>query len=108
MGTAATAPARVSRWLARLPCVLKAHGVEAAYVFGSYARNDADADSDVDLMIVAPSRRPFTDRFRDYRNVWLGAPTGVDRLIYAPDEFDEQRRSNRFVRHVLRHARRLV
>jgi hypothetical protein len=57
---------------------------------------------------VAPSARPFVDRFRDYRDVWFGAPTGVDLLIYTPDEFAEQRRYNRFVRAVLRHARRLV
>ena len=108
MGTTSTAPAQVNRWLTRLPRILKAHGVVAAYLFGSYARDEADAHSDVDLMIVAPSARPFVDRFRDYRDVWLGAPTGVDLLIYTPDEFAEQRRHNHFVRAVLRHARRIV
>ncbi|MBI1817638.1 MAG: nucleotidyltransferase domain-containing protein [Deltaproteobacteria bacterium] len=98
----------MSRWLTRLPRVLKACGAEAAYLFGSYARDEADAYSDVDLLIVAPSARPFVDRFRDYRDVWLGAPTGVDLLIYTPDEFAEERRCNRFVRSVLRHARRIV
>lgn len=108
MGTHATAPVRVERWLQRLPRRLRAHGVQAAYVFGSYAREVADADSDVDLILVTPSERPFVDRFRDFPDVWCGAPTAVDLLIYTPAEFVVQRRQNRFVRHVLRHARRIV
>lgn len=108
MGTHATAPRRVSRWLRRLPAVLRAHGVEAAYLFGSYAQGKPDDDSDVDLILVARSTRPFVDRFRDYQDIWLGAPAAVDLLVYTPEEFAEHRQRNRFLRHVLRHATQLV
>lgn len=36
--------------------VLKEYGVEKAYIFGSYARNEANPNSDVDIMIVGGSK----------------------------------------------------
>lgn len=32
----------------------------------------------------------------------------MDLLVYTPSEFEEQRRSNRFVRHALRTGRRVL
>ena len=32
--------------------ILKKYNIERAYVFGSYARNEANQDSDVDIMIA--------------------------------------------------------
>lgn len=107
MGTR-TAPAqRVKRWIARLPARLRRRQVHEAYLFGSWARGEADAFSDIDLLLVAPSRRPFVERFRDYPEL-IEAPVGIDLLIYTPEEFAGMRRTNRFVRHVLREAHRLV
>jgi predicted nucleotidyltransferase len=91
----------------RLPALLRRAGVHEAYLFGSWARNDADAHSDVDLMLVAPSRRPFVERFRDYPALLRG-PGALDLLVYTPEEFAVARRRNRFVRYALRDARRLV
>ena len=109
MGQGAGAPRGVARWVRRrLPAVLRAYGVGEAYLFGSWGRGDSDACSDIDVIIVAPSKRPFVERFRDYPELWLGVPTGIDLLIYTPEEFATQRRVNRFVRHVLREARRVV
>jgi len=87
---------------------LRRRGVEAAYLFGSRARGSSDAESDIDLLVVTASERPFVDRFEDFPELWLGAPAAVDLLIYTPEEFAHQRRSNRFVRNALRHARRMV
>lgn len=97
----------MTRWLRALPPRLRRHDVEAAYLFGSHARGDADAHSDVDLIVVARSDRPFVDRFKDYADL-LDAPGGLDLLVYTPDEFARERRVNRFVRHALREARRVV
>ena len=109
MGHTADAPRAVARWLRRrLPGLLRGYGVGEAYLFGSWGRGDADAGSDIDLILVAPSQRPFVERFRDYPELWQHAPTGIDLLIYTPEEFATQRRVNRFVRHVLREARRIV
>jgi predicted nucleotidyltransferase len=87
--------------------LLRGYGVREAYLFGSWARDDADAQSDVDVIVVAPSARPFVERFRDYPEL-LRAPGALDLLVYTPEEFAKARRQNRFVRHALRTARRLV
>ena len=109
MGTGAGSPRGVASWLRRrLPVLLRGYGITEAYLFGSWGRGDADECSDIDLIVVASSKRPFVERFRDYPELWLGAPTGIDLLIYTPEEFATQRRVNRFVRHVLREARRIV
>lgn len=108
MGTRA-ASQRVAVWLERkLPRLLRSYGIAEAYLFGSWARGEADADSDVDLILVTPSHRPFTDRFHDVPLIWQSAPGGIDLLIYTPEEFATHRKANRFLRHVLREARRLI
>ncbi len=71
-------------------------------VFGSYAREEADEYSDLDLIIVAETETPFLERFRDYTgifDIWL---KGLDMLIYTPDELERmQEEENPFVTHAL-------
>jgi predicted nucleotidyltransferase len=107
MGESSAPSPAVAAWLERLPTLLQRRDVAAVYLFGSWARGDADAHSDIDLIIVAPSARPFVERFRDYPEL-LQVPVGIDLLIYTPEEFARERRQNRFVRHAIREARRLV
>ena len=107
MGTGAPSRA-VNRWVrTTLPRLLRTHRVEAAYLFGSWARGEADALSDIDVIVVAKSTRPFVERIRDYPDV-IRAPKGIDVLIYTPEEFARERRCNRFVRQALREGRRLL
>ena len=79
---------------------------EAAYVVGSWARGTADAHSDVDVVIVASSTRPATERFKDYLPAILACPVGVDMLVYTPAEFDPMRAEERpFLTHALEGAK---
>jgi predicted nucleotidyltransferase len=55
--------------------------------FGSVARGDADEWSDLDLIIVAETTRPFFERFKDFRGLYDVWPR-LDLLIYTPDEFE--------------------
>lgn len=55
--------------------------------FGSVARGDADDWSDLDLIIVAETDRPFFERFKDFRGLYDVWPR-LDLLIYTPDEFE--------------------
>ena len=57
-----------------------------AIVFGSVARGEADAWSDLDLLIVADTTRPFFERFKDYGGLYDVWPR-LDLLIYTPEEF---------------------
>lgn len=55
-------------------------------VFGSVARGDADAGSDLDLIIVADTTRPFFERHKDFAGLYEVWPR-LDLLIYTPEEF---------------------
>lgn len=67
------------------PHVARARKVIA---FGSAARGDADAWSDLDLIIVAETTRPFFERFRDFVGLYDVWPR-LDLLIYTPEEFTQ-------------------
>jgi len=54
--------------------------------FGSVARGEADEWSDLDLLIVAETSRPFFERFKDFVGLYDVWPR-LDLLIYTPDEF---------------------
>ena len=61
--------------------------VEAAYLFGSLAEGRATRDSDIDLLLVAETDKPFLERWRDFSNVLQGE-YAIDLLVYTPAEFE--------------------
>jgi len=81
-------------------------GAKLAILFGSYARDDADAWSDVDLLIVCETRYPFVERFRSFLDV-LDAFPGADLLVYTPAEFAELRSRRGFLERAEREGIRL-
>lgn len=73
-----------------------------AIVFGSVARGNADEFSDLDLVVVADTSRPFLERYVDYEGIYDVWPR-LDLLVYTPAEFTEMEREGRpFIDHVLR------
>jgi predicted nucleotidyltransferase len=65
-------------------------GVTRAIVFGSFARGDADFASDVDVILIEPTSRPFTERGLAHLPLFrIGV--GVDLLVYTPEEYDRLR-----------------
>lgn len=79
----------------RLRPLLNAQRAHAAWVFGSRARGTASADSDIDVIVVAPTERPFVERFRDYLPAIAHADVGVDLLVYTPEEFAQMQAEER-------------
>ena len=79
--------------------VLKRGGAKKAILFGSYARGDADEYSDIDLIIIAESKQPFVERFKDFSDLWKVSPVkAIDVLVYTPQEFQEMcQRENPFI-----------
>lgn len=72
-----------------------------AIVFGSVARGEADEWSDLDLVIVAETDRPFFERFREFAGLYDVWPR-LDLLIYTPEEFARMRaEGNAFIEQVL-------
>ena len=72
-----------------------------AIVFGSVARGEADEWSDLDLVVVADTPRPFLERYRDFAGIYDVWPR-LDLLVYTPEAFDRMRTEGRaFIEHVL-------
>lgn len=60
----------------------------SAFIFGSMARNEHTARSDLDLCVIANTSRKFVERFRDFQDiVRLFSP--IDLVIYTPQEVSE-------------------
>jgi predicted nucleotidyltransferase len=92
----------LEKFLSVLRPLLAKHGARAAYLIGSRARGDADATSDIDVIIVADSERPEVERFRDYLPAIVASPVGVDLFVYTPAEFERMRAEERpFLMHAL-------
>lgn len=73
-----------------------------AIVFGSVARGDADAWSDLDLVIITETSRPFLERYRDFEGIY-DVWRRLDLLVYTPEEFARMQAEGRpFIEHVLR------
>ncbi len=63
---------------------------EKIYLFGSYATESSDEQSDIDLLIIAPSyERPLERRLKLRRMLSeYDRKIGLDLLVYTPDEFE--------------------
>ncbi len=70
-----------------------ATNAERVILFGSYARGNADEDSDVDLLIVADSNLPRFKRSRDLYKMIRPYPFGMDLLVYTPQEIEKGKKS---------------
>jgi len=52
-------------------------GARKAIVFGSVARGSADEWSDLDLVIVADTQRPFLKRYLDFEGIYDVWPVSI-------------------------------
>ncbi|MHB0980621.1 MAG: nucleotidyltransferase domain-containing protein [Thermoleophilia bacterium] len=83
---------------------------ELSHLFGSHSRDDVDADSDIDLLMV--EREPFgpgRSRRKEMARLWRALPpltVGADILVYSSDEVERWRGSrNHVVGKALREGR---
>ena len=77
-------------------------------LFGSYARGEANQNSDVDLMIIAESNLPRFKRSRELHKLFRPYPFGMDLIVYTPKEVERGKRSPvSFVSSVLREGKTL-
>ncbi|NLI32055.1 MAG: nucleotidyltransferase domain-containing protein [Deltaproteobacteria bacterium] len=70
-------------------------------LFGSFARNESDDLSDIDLVIIKETEEDFFSRIRKVLQI-LDLMTGIDVLVYTPGEFQAMKdRGNALIETVL-------
>lgn len=96
----------VERFLAKLRPLLRQQSVRSAWLIGSHALGTATPESDIDVIVVAPTDRIPVERFRDYLPAILAAGVGVELFVYTPAEFERMRVEERpFLSHAMKSAR---
>ena len=71
--------------------IVQAVAPEKVVLFGSRARGDARADSDVDLLVIVQSEEPRYRRAAPLYGLLSDILIQMDILVYSPEEVEEWR-----------------
>ena len=74
-------------------------------MYGSFARGDIHEGSDIDLIIVGDFKERFFDRVGKILEL---TDLPIEPLVYTRAEFAEMKRSNLFLKEILKYARKIV
>ncbi len=66
---------------------LRSYQPQRVYLFGSYARGEADELSDLDVVVIKHTAQPFLERLREISKLLPASIGGVDVFVYTPEEF---------------------
>ena len=84
--------------------IKKDYRAEKVILFGSYAKGNATEDSDVDLLVVAPTKERFFERMASVRRLIRDLRDGlaVSPIVLTPGELEKPREAgDPFVREIL-------
>ncbi|MFE8033016.1 nucleotidyltransferase domain-containing protein [Thiohalocapsa marina] len=71
--------------------VALAHAPLKVILFGSYGRGEADARSDLDLMVVERDIPDYAQEYLRLHSALDPLGVGVDLLLFTQDEFEQKR-----------------
>lgn len=78
--------------------------IEKIILFGSQARGDVDEYSDIDLIIIKKTDKPFIQRLVEVPSL----PIHADVFVYTPEEFERMKENeNPFITSALKDAKTL-
>jgi uncharacterized protein len=90
----------------RMRGVFARYAIERAILFGSFARGRQSKRSDVDLILIQKTDKPYFERFdgilRDLHQAISGRDIEV--FIYTPEEL-EQMKGRKFIQNALREGK---
>ena len=78
----------VEKELGRIVEALRPYRPKKILLFGSFARGDYHALSDIDLLIVKESDKKFTDRIVEVLDL-CDSSIPLEPLVYTPAEYDQ-------------------
>jgi uncharacterized protein len=84
--------------------IKKEYRAEKVILFGSYAKGNASKDSDVDLLVIAPTKERFFERMASVRRLIRDLRDGlpVSPIVLTPGELEKRRAAgDPFVREIL-------
>jgi predicted nucleotidyltransferase len=87
---------QIAAELDRIRALLARTDVERAILFGSAARGRLHSGSDIDLILVRPTRERFAERLR-WAYETLQPRLAMDILVYTPEELEELARTRGFL-----------
>jgi len=92
--------------LARITAILQNNpAVKKVLLFGSLVGGQVGMKSDLDLLIIQDTDKPFLLRSVELMES-LSPEIAVDLLVYTPEEFrDMQKKPNSFLREILKNGR---
>ena len=83
----------------------KFHATEII-LFGSYARDDLNEGSDIDVIVIAPFKKRFLERISDLMAL---TDLPVEPIGYTPAEFEAMKiAGNRFIEHILANPHKVL
>ncbi len=71
-------------------------GVEKIILFGSLVNKKIDKLSNIDILIVKKTDKPFLERLTEYYTT-LNPRCKIDIFVYTPEEFEVMKKENVFV-----------
>jgi predicted nucleotidyltransferase len=81
-------------------------GVKKIILFGSLSVGRVHRSSDIDLLIIKESNQRFLDRLDEVYQA-VRPRYGIDFFVYTPEEFEEMRLTNLFLRRAVKEGRLL-
>ncbi|MCF6183087.1 MAG: nucleotidyltransferase domain-containing protein [Bacteroidales bacterium] len=64
---------------------------EKIIIFGSYAKGEQKADSDLDILVIKNTKERFFERVRAVRKAIQPQIIPMDILVYTPEEFEQKK-----------------
>ena len=80
--------------------------IKLIMLFGSLARGDISATSDIDMIIVKGTKKKFLDRLDEIYSTLI-PNVALDILVYTPEEFEAMKSKNVFVRNAVKEGKML-
>lgn len=74
---------------------------EKVILFGSLTRHDWDEESDIDVIVVYNTDKPFFERLEELYLNWEMPTMAVDILAYTPSEFNDMYANSYFLKDVV-------
>ncbi len=81
--------------------------IREAYLFGSFARGDSSRTSDIDLIVIMDTSKPFFERYEEFSELILSLPCALDLLIYTPKEWEDIK-DRLFFRAIMKEAKKIA